>query len=93
MANFSPIFQGQNYSLNFSSGTFHVPKDIYCLLQVSIPPKIEYFTRKMSGCYIVVWRPCNDIGWDSRYLEYSTFRIILKRTECFSLTNLLSFLR
>ena len=28
MANFSPIFQGQNESVNFSGGSFHVGKDI-----------------------------------------------------------------
>ena len=28
MANFSPIFQGQNESVNFSGGSFHVKKDI-----------------------------------------------------------------
>ena len=28
MANFSPIFQGQNESVNFSGGSFRVEKDI-----------------------------------------------------------------
>ena len=63
------------------------------LVEVSISVLEEYFTQKMFDWYIVVERPCKHIGWDSRYLEDSSFRIILKRTECFSLTNLFAFLR
>ena len=60
MANFSPIFQGQNYALNFSGGLFHVRKDIQSLLQVSTSLKVQYFTPKMFGGYIVLQRACNN---------------------------------
>ena len=72
----------------------------FCLFETNglpLPPKnFTILTQKIKP--VEEWKDtgvnCNAIlGWDSRYLEDSPFRIIFKRTECFSLANLFAFLR
>ena len=84
MANFSSIFQGQNQSLNFSGGLFHVRKDIQCLLQVSTSLKVQYFTPKMFGGYIVLQRACNS---GEIFPDKDVFSFENLSTEIHSLTD------
>ena len=72
----------------------------FCLFVIyGLPLPLENFTiltQKIKS--VEEWKDTRVnshaiVGWDSRYLEDSSFRIILKRTECFSVTNLFAFLR
>ena len=69
----------------FEMNGLALPPKNFTILTQKIKPVEEWKDTRVN-CHAI-------LGWDSGYLEDSSFGIILKRTECFSLTNLFAFLR
>ena len=67
MANFFPIIQHENLSLNCSSGTFYVREEVHIQFRslIYFPNSTMFsfltcpFPRKMFRGYIVAMRQCN----------------------------------
>ena len=78
------LFSDKSFCLFEINGLALRPKN-FTILTLKIKP-VEDWKDTGVNCHAI-------LGWDSRYLEDSPFRIILKRTECFSLINLFAFLR